>query len=95
MRQVQDRLRGPRRAETAQLEGQVTMIAIAFGTPNKANCPFNVPAMSHLICLHSVMESDPIVYARRDDYFCNLSLYQDLELGQNVITPSSPRACGK
>ena len=29
---------------------------------------------------HSVMESDPIVYAMRDDYFCNLSLYQDLEL---------------
>ena len=44
---------------------------------------------------HSVMESDLIVYARGDDYFCNLSLYQDRELWQNVITPSSPRASGK
>ena len=37
------------------------------------------------------MESHLIVYTRRDDYFCNLPLYQDLELRQNIITPSSPR----
>ena len=53
--------------------------AAAMVPPSNCMITHEVISLSYRLS-HSVIESDPIVYAWRDDYFCNLSLYQDLEL---------------